>query len=120
MSNVDGDGNPYHGSYHYSLHFDKDKLPPINAFWSLAMYDADMYFVENPIDRFSIRDRDKLAFNSDGSLDIYIQHDSPGQHKESNWLPAPAGDFDLVMRLYWPRASILTGEWNPPGVKRGE
>ena len=118
MSAVAGDGRPYHGNYRYSLHFDKDKLPPVNAFWSLAMYDADMYFVENPINRFSIGDRDKLAFNSDGSLDIYIQHDSPGQSKESNWLPAPAGDFDLVMRLYWPRASILTGEWNPPAVKR--
>ncbi len=118
MSAGAGDGRPYHGNYRYSLHFDKDKLPPVNAFWSLAMYDADMYFVENPINRFSIGDRDKLEFNSDGSLDIYIQHDSPGQSKESNWLPAPAGDFDLVMRLYWPRASILTGEWNPPAVKR--
>ena len=120
MSSVDGDGRPYNGNYRYSLHFDKDRLPPINAFWSLAMYDADGYFVENPINRFSIGDRDKLELNGDGSLDIYIQHDTPGRNRESNWLPAPAGDFNLVMRLYWPRRSILTGEWNPPGVKRGE
>ncbi len=119
MSHVDGDGKPYHGSYRYSLHFDKDKLPPINAFWSLAMYDTEGYFVENPINRFSIGDRDKLEFNSDGSLDVYIQHDTPGGDKEANWLPAPAGDFNLVMRLYWPQTSILTGEWNPPAVKRG-
>ncbi len=118
MSMVDGDGKPYNGSYHYTLHFDKGKLPPINAFWSLTIYDADGYFVGNPINRFAIGDRDKLEFNSDGSLDIYIQHDTPGKYKESNWLPAPAGDFNLVMRLYWPRTSILTGEWNPSAVKR--
>jgi len=118
MSMVDGDGKPYNGSYHYTLHFDKGKLPPINAFWSLTMYDADGYFVGNPTNRFAIGDRDKLEFNSDGSLDIYIQHNTPGRYKESNWLPAPAGDFNLVMRLYWPRTSILTGEWNPSAVKR--
>ena len=120
MSIVDGDGRPYNGRYSYSLHFDKDKLPPINAFWSLAMYDAEGYFVGNPINRFSIGDRDKLEFNNDGSLDIYIQHDTPGRYKESNWLPAPTGDFNLVMRLYWPKTSILTGEWNPSAVKRGK
>ena len=118
MSVVDGDGVPYNGRNRYLLHFDKNQLPPIDAFWSLAMYDADGYFVDNPINRYSIGDRDKLESNSDGSLNIYIQHDSPGKDKESNWLPAPADDFNLVIRLYWPRSEILTGEWNPPAVKR--
>jgi len=82
------------------------------------MYDHDMYFVDNPIRRYAIGDRDKLQFNDDGSLDIYIQHKSPGKDKESNWLPAPSEDFDLVLRAYWPMLSVLTGDWNPPPVKR--
>ncbi len=118
MSVIDGDGNPYNGRNRYVLHFDKDQLPPVNGFWSLAMYDSDGYFAENPINRYSIGDRDKLEFNSNGSLDIYIQHDSPGKDRESNWLPASADDFNLVIRLYWPRSEILTSEWNPPAVKR--
>ena len=118
MSVVDGDGNPYNGRNRYVLHFDKDQLPPVNGFWSLAMYDSDGYFAENPINRYSIGDRDKLEFNGNGSLDIYIQHDSPGKDRESNWLPASADDFNLVIRLYWPRSEILTSEWNPPAVKR--
>ena len=117
MSMVDSEGIPYNGQSRYLLHFDKNQIPPVNAFWSLTMYNTDRYFVDNSINRYAIGDRDKLEFDSDGSLDIYIQHDSPGEDKESNWLPAPAGDFNLLMRLYWPRAEILTGEWNPPAVK---
>jgi len=118
MSNVDGKGRPYHGSHRYLLHFDKDELPPVRGFWSLSMYDEDMYFVDNPIQRYAIGDRDELQFNKNGSLDIYIQHSSPGSEKESNWLPAPKGDFDLVLRAYWPVLDVLTGSWNPPGVER--
>lgn len=118
MSAVGVDGKPYHGSNRYLLHFDQDQLPPVNGFWSLAMYDSEGYFVENPINRYSIGDRDKLSFNGDGSLDITIQHETPGDEKESNWLPAPGDDFNLVIRLYWPRAEILSGAWNPPALKR--
>ncbi|MEE8624932.1 MAG: DUF1254 domain-containing protein [Acidiferrobacterales bacterium] len=118
MSNVDSEGQPYNGSQRYVLHFDKGELPPTRGFWSLSMYDDEMYFVDNPIRRYAIGDRDKLQFNKDGSLDIYIQHASPGKVKESNWLPAPEGDFDLVLRAYWPMLEVLAGGWNPPAVKR--
>ena len=118
MSNVDSDGTPYDGSHRYVLHFDKSELPPVRGFWSLSMYDEEMYFVDNPIRRYAIGDRDKLQFNKNGSLDIYIQHKSPGKDKESNWLPAPNDGFDLVLRAYWPMLEVLTGGWNPPAVKR--
>lgn len=118
MTAVDSDGKPYNGSNTYVMHFSKGQLPPVNGFWSLSMYDHDMYFVDNPIRRYAIGDRDKLQINDDGSLDIYIQHKSPGKDKESNWLPAPGGDFDLVLRAYWPMLSVLTADWNPPPVKR--
>lgn len=74
--------------------------------------------MENPIGRYSIGDRDKLEFNSDGSLDIYIQHESPGEDKQANWLPTPPYEFNLIMRLYWPRSPILTGEWDPPPLRK--
>jgi hypothetical protein len=118
MTTVDSDGNPYKGIHDYVLHFNKDEQPPVRGFWSLSMYDEEMYFVDNPIGRYAIGDRDELQFNKDGSLDIYIQHASPGKDKESNWLPAPKGDFDLVLRAYWPMLEVLTGGWNPPVVKR--
>jgi hypothetical protein len=99
------------------MHFEQDELPPVNGFWSITLYDNDGYLVENEIKRYAIGDRDELSFNENGSLDIFIQHESPGKDHESNWLPAPADDFNLVLRLYWPRMEILTGEWNPPPVK---
>ncbi len=118
MTAVDSDGKPYNGRHSYVMHFSKEQLPPVKGFWSLSMYDHEMYFVDNPIRRYAIGDRDKLQFNDDGSLDIYIQHKSPGKDKESNWLPAASDDFDLVLRAYWPMLSVLTGDWNPPPVKR--
>ena len=118
MSNVDSEGQPYNGSHRYVIHFDKSERPPVRGFWSLSTYDEEMYFVDNPIRRYAIGDRDQLQYNQDGSLDIYIQHASPGRDKESNWLPAPKDDFDLVLRAYWPVLEVLTGGWNPPAVKR--
>jgi len=118
MTQVDGNGQAYDGSQRYILHFNKDELPPVRGFWSLSMYDHEMYFAENPIHRYAIGDRDKLKFNKDGSLDIYIQHQSPGKDKESNWLPAPKGEFDMVLRAYWPMLEGLTGEWNPPPITK--
>ena len=112
---VDSRGKEPTGDQQYVMHFDKDQLPPAEAFWSLTMYDADGFQVANPINRFAIGDRDKLKFNDDGSLDIFIQAESPGKETESNWLPAPnQGILGLTMRLYAPDRSVLDGSWQPP------
>ncbi len=115
----DANGLPLDGSGQYVLHFPKDKLPPVDAFWSLTMYDEQGFQVANPLNRFAIGDRDALHFNQDGSLDIYIQHRTPGAKKESNWLPAPpSGELSLTLRLYAPKATALDGRWVPPAVKK--
>jgi hypothetical protein len=119
-SQVDGDGKLYDGSHHYILHFAKDQTPPVNAFWSLTMYDDQYFFTDNPLDKFTVSPRNNLKYNADGSLDLTIQHLSPGIHR-SNWLPAPRGKFILMLRMYWPKTeapSILDGTWKPPAVKR--
>jgi hypothetical protein len=114
---ADAEGKPFSSDSRYILHFNKDQVPPVRAFWSLTMYNEKQLLAANPIDRFAIGDRDKLAFNADGSLDLYIQRESPGRDKEPNWLPAPAsGSFTMNMRLYWPKAEVLDGTWSPPGV----
>ena len=116
---VDADGDPFDTSHRYVLHFDKDQIPPVRGFWSLTMYDQRQLFTANPINRYAIGDRDKLAFNPDGSLDLYIQRESPGQGRESNWLPTPAsGPFTMNLRLYWPKTSVLDGSWAPAPVRR--
>ena len=115
---VDGDGQPLTGAARYVLHFEPGQAPPADAFWSLTMYGPDQFFVANPINRHAIGDRDRLAFNTDGSLDIHIQHASPGEDMESNWLPAPAGSFNLSLRLYLPQAPAVDGRWAPPGITR--
>ena len=115
---VDADGQPLNGANKYVIHFDKDKLPPVKAFWSLTMYDEKQIMVKNPINRYAIGDRSNMKLNADGSLDIYIQNESPGKDKESNWLPAPQGEFNVMMRLYWPDESILKGTWLPPAIKK--
>ena len=122
LSQKDANGDEYDGEkYKYAMRFDKGKLPPALAFWSLTMYDADFFFVPNPINRYDLAQRDKLIPNPDGSVDLYLQADSPGKDKEANWLPAPRGKFVLVMRIYSPRTtppSILDSTWTPPPVKR--
>jgi hypothetical protein len=118
---ADADGKPYDGTNKYVMHFDKDQLPPVNGFWSLTMYDGDYFFVPNKLNRFTLSQRSALKTNKDGSVDLYIQNASPGKDKESNWLPAPAGKFILMLRLYWPKEtppSLLDGSWNPPAVKK--
>lgn len=120
-SQKDGEGKAYDGAAKYVLHFAKGQLPPARGFWSLTMYDSNYFFVANPINRYSISARQNLKSNPDGSVDIYIQKDSPGADKESNWLPAPSGKFQLMMRLYWPNdksPSIVNGTWKPPAVKK--
>jgi hypothetical protein len=118
LTYVDADGRPYSGDHRYVLHFDADEVPPARAFWSLTLYDDDGFQVPNPLNRFAIGDRDGLRFNDDGSLDLYIQADSPGTDRESNWLPAPTGSFNLCLRLYYPELRVLDGAWLPPAVTR--
>lgn len=114
---VDADGKPFMSDQRYAIHFTKEQIPPVKAFWSLTMYDQRQLFTANPIHRYAIGDRDKLRFNTDGSLDLYIQRESPGLDKESNWLPTPAqGRFTMNLRLYWPELTALDGSWNPPPV----
>ncbi len=115
---ADGEGRPLDGTHDYVLHFDSAELPPVNAFWSLTLYDLEGFQVANDLNRFAIGDRDPLSYNDDGSLDLYIQHASPGPDKESNWLPAPAGPFNLTARLYWPKPQVLDGSWAPPGIRQ--
>jgi len=114
----DADGKPLDGSHRYRIHFAKGELPPVKAFWSVTVYDEAGYFTANALHRFAIGDRDALKLNPDGSLDLYIQHASPGPAKESNWLPSPAEPFNLSLRLYWPGEAILDGKWIPPAVIR--
>lgn len=115
---LDSEGQRLNGASRYLLHFEKDRLPPVDAFWSLTMYGRDQFFVANPIERYAIGDRDALTYNPDGSLDIHIQHASPGPEKEANWLPAPEGPFDMNLRLYLPRPETTDGRWRPPGLVR--
>lgn len=122
ISQMDADGNAYDGSkYNYVIHFEKGGLPPVDGFWSLTIYDKDLFFVPNAIDRYALSQRDTFVTNPDGSVDFYLQAESPGQDKEANWLPAPKGEFKLVLRLYGPPKSaptIIDGSWTPPPVRR--
>jgi hypothetical protein len=114
----DADGNTLHGSNRYVLHFEKNEIPPVTAFWSVTLYDKEGFPTANALKRNAIGDRDALKFNEDGSLDIHVQHESPGKDKESNWLPAPADDFNLLMRLYGPKPAVVDGSWVPPPVRK--
>lgn len=114
----DETGKPLDGAGKYALHFDKGQTPPVSAFWSVTLYDAEGFQVANPLNRFNLSSWMPLKYNADGSLDLYVQNESPGADKEANWLPAPKGEFNLLMRLYAPHSDALTGRWNPPPVRR--
>jgi DNA sulfur modification protein DndE len=118
MTRVDGDGKSLDGAHRYVLHFPKAQTPPAHGFWSLTLYNAEHFLVANPLNRYKLSSRSKFRYNQDGSLDLYIQKDSPGKGEESNWLPAPAGEFELMLRFYWPKESVLKGTWKPPAVIR--
>jgi hypothetical protein len=116
---ADDTGEALQGERRYEMRFSKEQLPPVNAFWSITMYDAQGFQVANPLNRFAIGDRDALTYGPDGSLIIYIQHADPGPEKRSNWLPAPAaGTLGITMRLYAPKVPAIDGRWNPPAVQR--
>lgn len=117
----DSEGNPIDGKNNYVLHFEKDELPPVIAFWSLTAYNSEDFLIGNPIDRFALGDRDKLKYNKDGSLDIYIQNSDPGGDKTSNWLPSTKeGLTNLTLRLYWPKEIVLDRTWAVPAAKKVE
>jgi hypothetical protein len=113
---ADESGRPLDGANRYTLHFDKGGTPPANAFWSITLYDADGFQVANRLNRFNLSSWMRLHYNADGTLDLYFQNEAPPV--QANWLPAPKGPFNLVMRLYAPKSDPLTGKWNPPPVTR--
>ena len=121
ISLKDAEDRAYDGANKYVMRFAKGELPPVEGFWSVTIYNAQYFFVANPINRYSISPRQNLKSNPDGSVELYIQKDSPGTDGESNWLPAPAGKFILMLRMYWPNEttpSILDGTWTIPAVKK--
>ncbi len=120
---VDSTGAKLTGAHKYTLTWAKGSTPPVNAFWSITMYmiDDGWWFVPNKLNKFTVSPRNHLKANADGSTTLYFQKDSPGKDKESNWLPAPAGEFIPMLRMYWPKdkaPSILDGSWTPPQVQK--
>lgn len=118
-SQKDAEGKEYDGNKHYVMHFEKGQMPPAEGFWSLTMYDKDYFFVPNPLNRYTLSSRNKFVTNADGSVDLYLQADSPGKAKEANWLPAPKAAFIPMLRLYWPKEtppSLIGGTWKPPAI----
>ena len=120
---VDSSGRKLSGANRYTLTFAKGETPPVDAFWSITMYEIDQgwWFVPNPLNKFTVSPRNNLKPNADGSVTLYFQNETPGADKEANWLPAPKGDFIAMLRMYWPKEndpSILNGSWTPPAVAK--
>jgi hypothetical protein len=118
---VDADGQKLDGANRYTIRFTPDQLPPVNAFWSMTMYDFPaQLMVDNPLNRYLLNSPMIPQFrkDADGGFTLYFQNKSPGADKEANWLPAPEGPFLVVMRLYWPKPEALEGKWTAPPLKR--
>ncbi|MCC9070379.1 DUF1254 domain-containing protein [Flavobacterium sp. F-65] len=115
---ADESGDKLNGTNKYIIHFNQDEVPLANAFWSLTAYDSKGALVANPLNRFTIGNRDSLIRNADGSIDIYFQRSYPGKIRESNWLPVSSGDFNLVLRVYSPKEQMLKGKWTIPSIKK--
>jgi hypothetical protein len=119
---VDAEGKKLNGANVYTLHFAPGQLPPVNAFWSLTMYELPAsLLVANPINRYLLNSAmlPQLNRDADGGLMLLVQNGSPGRDKEANWLPAPKGPFIAYMRLYWPKDEAIEGKWTAPPLKRG-
>ncbi|TWT66499.1 DUF1254 domain-containing protein [Allorhodopirellula solitaria] len=118
-TDFDSDGEQLDGSSSYEVTFAAGQTPPVNGFWSLTLYDKSHFFAPNELNRFSLGTKNKsLKTDDDGSLTLYVGSESPGEDKESNWLPAPQGTFCLYIRAYWGKPAILDGTWQPPAVKK--
>lgn len=116
---TDIQGKPLTGANNYTIHFNPGQTPPVKAFWSITMYNNKSLFVNNPINRYSIgKYTEGLKNNIDGSLDIYIEHASPGKDRESNWLPSDKNSFNLILRMYLPAEEVLNGTRTPPPIRR--
>jgi hypothetical protein len=118
---VDAEGEKVDGSKRYTLRFAPGQLPPVNAFWSLTMYELPAsLLVANPLDRYLLNSpmMPQLKKDADGGLTLFIQNTSPGKDKETNWLPAPKGPFVMFMRLYWPKQEAIDSKWTAPPLKR--
>ncbi|WP_199245621.1 DUF1254 domain-containing protein [Leifsonia sp. AG29] len=116
---TDSDGQPLTANHRYLVRFEPGQTPPARAFWSLTMYDERQLFTENPLDRYTLGDRNPLAYGEDGSLELHIQRDAPSDDLKPNWLPTPReGTFSMNLRLYWPDTAALDGSWQPPAIKR--
>ena len=119
LATTDGDGQRLDSSHRYTVHFTKDQLPPVNAFWSLTMYDPESYLVANAASRYALGDRSGLSYDDDGSLTLYLQRDQPDAAPEPNWLPTPSeGAFKVALRLYSPKPEVAQGAWQPPPIQR--
>jgi len=117
-TDVDAEGHKLEGANRYVLHFEGKTLPPVDGFWSLSVYDDQHHFVANPLNRFNLGSASHLATNVDGSIDILLQNAAPGADKSANWLPAPSGRFNVILRLYWPKAEVVERRWVPPGIRK--
>ena len=112
MREFDSERKPLDGNNQYTVTFAKGQVPPVKGFWSLTLYNDEKFFFPNALNRFSLGTKNKtLKYASDGSLTLYLGAKSPGEENEPNWIPAPAGHFSLILRLYWPEASVLDGSW---------
>jgi hypothetical protein len=121
LRELDSDGKPFDGNNQYTVTFAKGQVPPVKGFWSLTMYNEGKFFYPNALNRFSLgtKNNKDLKYAADGSLTLYLGNKSPGKENEANWIPAPAAHFSLILRLYWPDASVLEDKWQPPQVKKG-
>ena len=116
----DSNGETLNGSNAYTIHFDKDALPPTqeNGFWSITAYTSDNFLIDNELNRYCINDRSGFTLNEDGSLDIFVQSNAPDASKLSNWLPVSNDDFHLFLRIYLPQNSVLNNQWSAPVIKK--
>jgi hypothetical protein len=118
-TDFDSSGAPLAGSNTYAITFKADEEPPVNGFWSLTLYNENHFFSPNELNRYSLGTKNQnLKRNDDGSLTLYAGATSPGEGKESNWLPAPEGPFSLYIRAYWGKKAILDGSWQPPKIEK--
>ena len=116
---IDTNGEPLMGPNNYIIHFENGQFPPVNAFWSITLYNDKGYLVKNSLHRYAIGPHlGKSDYNIDGSLTIYIGNVSPGKDYINNWLPAPENSFNLILRMYWPTQALLSGLWKPPAIIR--
>ena len=118
LTSTDADGDPLTGHHRYLLRFPPSDPPPVHGFWTLTTYDDRQGLVDNPVDCYSIGDWNGLIVDADGSLQIHIRHRRPAGEQRLNWLPAPPGRFNLLLRLLWPQDALLDRRWTPPAVVR--